>query len=120
MKVASFYRFLDISDPGDLRDALQAACEQQGVLGTILVAGEGFNGSLAGEEGTILAVFAFIEERLSLEHAIEARWNDVNSAPFRRMRVRLKNEIVTLGRPDILPHRMTGKHVSPEEWNRLR
>lgn len=119
MKVASFYRFLDVENPGRFRADLQAFCEQQGLLGTILVAGEGFNGSITGDEAAIRGVFSFIEERFSLDEPIEARWNDVNEAPFRRMRVRLKKEIVTLGRPDILPHKKTGTYVSGERWNQL-
>jgi UPF0176 protein len=119
MKVASFYRFLDLHDPETFKSELQAVCEKQGLLGTILVAPEGFNGSITGEEAAIVAVFAWIEQELSLGERIEARWNDVTEAPFRRMRVRLKKEIVTLGRPDILPHKKTGTYVSGEKWNEL-
>ena len=119
MKVASFYRFLDLADPEALRADLQEFCEQQGLLGTILVAAEGINGSLTGEEEGIQAVSAWLQQRLALAQPIEARWNDVSEAPFRRMRVRLKKEIVTLGRPDILPHRKTGTYVSGERWNEL-
>ncbi len=119
MKVASFYRFLDLEDPAGFRDALQSECEEQELLGTILVAAEGFNGSVTGEESAIRGLFAWIEKRLALAEPVEARWNDVSEPPFRRMRVRLKKEIVTLGRPDILPHRKTGTYVSGEQWNEL-
>lgn len=119
MKVASFYRFLDLEGPEDFRDELQSVCEEQGLLGTVLVATEGFNGSVTGEEAAIRGLFGWIEERLALSEPIEARWNEVSEAPFRRMRVRLKKEIVTLGRPDILPHKKTGTYVSGDEWNRL-
>jgi UPF0176 protein len=64
-------------------------------------------------------VFGWIEQCLSLDHPVEARWTDSGEAPFRRMRVRAKKEIVTLGRPDILPHEGTGEHVPPEKWNAL-
>ena len=119
MKVASFYRFLDLPGLESFRDDLQALCEQEGVLGTILVAEEGFNGTICGSEASILAVFDWLRQRLGLDAPIEARWTDSSEAPFRRMRVRVKKEIVTLGRPDILPHRKTGKYVPPEEWNSL-
>ena len=119
MKVAAFYRFLDLDDPGTFRDALQSLCEQQQLLGTILVATEGINGTIAGSEAAITTVFAWLEQELSLGEPIEARWTEAGDAPFRRMRVKVKQEIVTLGRPDILPHRKTGKHVSPAEWNTL-
>ncbi len=119
MKVASFYRFLDLSDPAAFRDELQPVCEEHGLLGTVLVAAEGFNGSVSGEEAAILALFTWIEDRVDLAEPIEARWNEVSEPPFRRMRVRLKKEIVTLGRPDILPHRKTGTYVTGEQWNQL-
>jgi UPF0176 protein len=119
MKVAAFYRFLDIQGPAAFRDELQALCEEQGLLGTILVASEGFNGTIAGADESIHKVFAWIEQKLALDSAIEPHWTESSTAPFRRMRVRLKDEIVTLGRPDILPHEKTGEHVSPEKWNQL-
>jgi len=119
MKVVSFYRFLDIGDPEGFRDALQALCDEQGLLGTILVAEEGINGTVAGTAATIRSVFRWIEDELSLGVAIDGRWTDATEAPFRRMRVSRKKEIVALGRPDLLPHNRTGKHVSPEEWNAL-
>ncbi len=119
MKVAAFYRFLDLIDQQHFRDELLEHCIEQGLLGTVLVAHEGFNGTLAGEEAAIRLVFAWIEQRLELDEPIEARWSDASDAPFRRMRVRLKKEIVTLGRPDIRPHEKTGSYVDPREWNRL-
>lgn len=119
MRVASFYRFLELGDAITFRDDLQAFCDARNVLGTILVAAEGFNGTICGKEESILQVFDWIERRLALETPIEARWTDASEAPFRRMRVRVKKEIVTLGRPDILPHKATGQHVAPERWNEL-
>lgn len=119
MNVVSFYRFVDIENAEQLRDDLQVLCEQEQLLGTILVAGEGINGSLAGEADAIRRVFRWLEQRLSLELPLEGRWTAADTAPFRRMRVRVKPEIVTLGRPDILPQRGTGRHVPPDEWNRL-
>ena len=119
MKVVSFYRFLDLSNPAQFCDELQSLCEEQALLGTILVAHEGFNGTLAGEQLAVETVFSWITRELDLDSAIDARWTDAEEAPFLRMRVRVKKEIVTLGRPDILPHKKTGIHVKPENWNSL-
>jgi len=119
MKVVSFYRFLDLEDPKSLRDELHERCEALGLLGTILVAAEGINGTVAGAGPDVMTLFGWLEQRLDLEREIDARWTEAAEAPFRRMRVRLKKEIVTLGRPDILPHQKTGTYVSPEEWNEL-
>ena len=119
MKVVSFYRFLDLDNPEQFRDELQSLCDEQGLLGTILVAHEGFNGTLAGEQLAVETVFNWIRRRLDIDDELDARWTDADQAPFLRMRVRVKKEIVTLGRPDILPHRKTGIHVQPENWNAL-
>jgi UPF0176 protein len=119
VKVASFYRFLDLADVQVFRDDLQTLCDENRLLGTILVADEGFNGTIAGAEASIQAVFRWIEDRLNLDRPVEARWTDATEAPFRRMRVRVKKEIVSLGRPDIRPHEGTGTYVPPEEWNAL-
>ena len=119
MNVVSFYRFTDVERPPHLKVKLQALCDRSRLLGTILVAPEGINGTLAGDERAIESVFEFIEKELSLPEPIEGRWTEADEAPFRRMRVRVKKEIVTLGRPDIRPDRVTGKHVGVEEWNAL-
>ena len=119
MKVVSFYRFFDLDNPQASCTKLQSLCDENGLLGTILVASEGVNGTLAGSRDAVQAIFTWLEESLGLETPIEARWTDVGEVPFRRMRVRLKKEIVTLGCPDIKPHKSTGKHVSPNEWNEL-
>jgi len=119
MKVVSFYRFLTIADPQGLRDGLQALCEEKQLLGTILVAHEGFNGTLAGAADAAQNVFDFLRDRFDIDEQLDARWTDSDEAPFRRMRVRCKKEIVTMGRIDIEPQKGTGKHVSAREWNEL-
>lgn len=119
MNVVSFYRFLDVSEPQEFRDELQVVCEERDLLGTVLVAGEGFNGTLAGSEAAIREVIHWLQVRFDIEDDLDARWTVASEAPFRRMRVRVKKEIVTLGRPDILPHKKTGEHVPPERWNEL-
>lgn len=119
LDVVSFYQFVDIRKPAELRDRLQADCEGRGLLGTILVAKEGVNGTLTGNGDDIHSILSGLLERLGLNEPIDARWTQAETPPFRRMRVRVKKEIVTLGRPDILPQRGTGKHVSPQEWNSL-
>lgn len=119
MNVVSLYRFLDVQDPEAFRDQLKTLCDRQGLLGTVLVAAEGFNGTLAGDEESILAVMNWIRERFGIDDELDARWTEASAAPFRKMRVKVKPEIVTLGRPDILPHQRTGVHVDAARWNEL-
>lgn len=119
MKVASFYRFVDVDDPADFRQALLEVCRERALLGTVLVAAEGVNGSLAGDESDIRAALAWIRKRLELDEPIVVRWTVAGEAPFRKLRVRRKKEIVTLGRPDLRPHERVGTYVSPADWNAL-
>jgi UPF0176 protein len=119
MKVVSFYRFTDIKDPTALQKALKVQCVSNELLGTVLVASEGVNGSLTGGDKALRAVLTWLENELQLTESLEGRWNDVAEAPFRRMRVKVKKEIVTLGRADIRPDRRSGKHVDAEQWNEL-
>lgn len=119
MNVVSFYRFLDLETPQSLATSLQRICEEHELLGTILVASEGINGTLAGTEKDIEGVLDWLGAELGLEEPIDGRWTQADEAPFRRMRVRSKKEIVTMGRPDIRPQDSTGRYVSPEEWNVL-
>lgn len=119
MKVVSLYRFLELKNPQAFRDRLQALCDEQCLLGTMLVAAEGFNGTLAGNETSIRTVMDWIREQFDIDSELDARWTDASEAPFRKMRVKVKPEIVTLGRPDILPHQRTGVHVNPARWNEL-
>ncbi len=119
MKVVSFYRFLDLEDPPSIRDELQALCDEHGLLGTVLVANEGFNGTIAGSARAVRKVLSWLQARSGIDEAVDAQWTEADGPPFRRMRVRIKKEIVTLGRPDIRPHELTGKHVLPEQWNAL-
>ena len=119
MKVVSLYKFMDIDDPDSFRDQLKVLCDEQSLLGTILVAREGFNGTIAGNESAINVVLNFIRDRFKLNKELEAFWADSKEAPFRKMRVKVKKEIVSLGRPDVLPHRLSGKHVDVKQWNKL-
>jgi UPF0176 protein len=115
----SFYRFVDIDAPERVRDELQRLCAAQNLLGTVLLASEGFNGTLAGATAAVQAVFRWLEDELALADSIDARWTEAEQPPFRRLRVKVKQEIVTLGRPDIRPQQRTGVHVTPQRWNEL-
>ena len=87
VSLVSFYRFADVDDAAAVRGRLQTLCDNKGLLGTILVAEEGVNGTLAGKAEDIEAVFSWIGDRLVLGKPLEGRWTEVSDAPFRRMRV---------------------------------
>lgn len=116
--IAALYHFVSLPDFKDLRDPLQALCERHDVTGTLLLAREGINGTIAGPENGIRAVLDYLrsDSRLAkLEH--KESWSD--DRPFYRMKVKLKREIVTMGVEHIDPMTMAGEYVEPTKWNDL-
>ena len=115
---AAFYKFVDLPDAAQLRVSLLACCERHDVKGLILLAEEGINSTIAGPAEGVRAVLAHLkkDQRLAdLQH--KEAWSA--RAPFYRMKVRLKKEIVTLGVPGVSPTRMAGTYVKPQDWNAL-
>ncbi|MEM8688083.1 MAG: rhodanese-related sulfurtransferase [Pseudomonadota bacterium] len=116
--VAALYKFVALPDYEALRAPLQAACERARVMGTLLLAREGINGTIAGPPEGIAAVLDHLkaDPRLcDLEH--KESWS--SEMPFLRMKVRLKKEIVTMGAPEADPTAQVGTYVDPQDWNAL-
>ena len=116
--VAALYHFTRFADPAALIAPLQALAEAEGVRGSLLIAGEGINGTIAGSRTGIDAVLGHIR---ALPGCAELEWKESAAAsmPFGRMKVRLKREIVTMGQPDVDPRAAVGHYVQPAEWNAL-
>ena len=115
---AALYKFVDLPDFADLQAPLQACCEANAVKGTLILAQEGINGTIAGPEDGVRAVLAFLraDRRLaSLAH--KESWSPL--PPFSRMKVKLKKEIVTLRVPELDPNKTVGQYVKPSDWNAL-
>lgn len=115
---AALYKFVDLPDFAGLQAPLQAFCEANDVRGTLLLAAEGINGTIAGPEAGVRAVLAHLRADPRLA-ALEHKEAHSDKAPFYRMKVRLKQEIVTLGVAGINPNRMAGQYVKPQDWNAL-
>ena len=116
--IAAFYQFVELPDYKEIQKALLSVCEAQQIKGSILLADEGINGTIAGERAGIDTVLAYLrrDERLaSMLH----KESFADFVPFDRMKVRLKKEIVNLGRVDINPNDQVGTYVAPEAWNAL-
>jgi len=114
----ALYKFVELPDYAALQAPLLACCEAHAVKGTLLLAAEGINGTIAGPESSVRAVLAWLRSDVrlaALEH--KESWTDVR--PFYRMKVRLKKEIVTMGVPDVHPALMAGQYVKPAHWNAL-
>ena len=116
--VAALYKFAAFDDPAALRAPLLAVCQQQGICGTLLLAREGINGTIAGSADGIAAVLDHIRALPGCGE-LEVKYSTASVTPFRRMKVRLKKEIVTLGVPGVDPARDVGTYVAPAEWNAL-
>ena len=116
--VAALYRFAVIADCAALRDALEALCKAQGIKGTLLVAREGINGTIAGNADGIARVVNFIRAQPDCAET-DVKYSSASEMPFYRMKVRIKREIVTMGEPDIDPRASVGTYVAPQDWNAL-
>ncbi|WP_408586315.1 rhodanese-related sulfurtransferase [Novosphingobium sp.] len=117
-RVAALYRFARFDDPAALIAPLRALAEAQGVIGSLLVAREGINGTIAGSEAGLAAVLDHIRA-LSGCADLDVKHSTAAERPFGKLKVRLKREIVTLGVPDIDPLASVGTYVSPQDWNAL-
>ena len=116
--VASFYHFTRFEDPAALREPLLAQLSSHDLRGTVLLAPEGFNGTLAGSQTGVysaLEVLRALPNSMALEH----KESYAETMPFYRLKVRLKKEIVTMGVSGVDPSEKVGTYVAPKSWNDL-
>jgi UPF0176 protein len=116
--VAALYRFAAFDAPESLQGPLQNLCHAQGIKGTILIAHEGINGTIAGSATGIEKVIAHIRALPGCAE-LDVKYSGARVMPFYRMKVRLKKEIVTMGVDGIDPARGAGTYVQPKDWNAL-
>ncbi|MDX3900577.1 MAG: rhodanese-related sulfurtransferase [Sphingobium sp.] len=116
--IAALYRFAAFDAPEALAAELRALCAALGVMGTLILAREGINGTVAGDESGIATMIAHIRAlpgcaNLGVKYATAA------AMPFVRMKVKVKPEIVTLGAGELNPAAQAGAYVDPADWNAL-
>lgn len=116
--IAALYHFAPVAEPSALRDQLAAFCEQQALKGTLLLAGEGINGTVAGSAEGIEQLLAYVRTWSGFEQ-LEAKCTWAAEPPFHRMKVKLKREIVTMGVPGVDPRHLVGSYLDAAEWNAL-
>jgi Predicted sulfurtransferase len=116
--VAALYHFARFPDFQSFREPLLALCRENGVKGTLLLAAEGINGTIAGPDAGIARVLAFIRARPEFAGLVHKE-SRASKMPFLRMKVRLKREIVTMGVEGIDPNKIVGTYVEPKDWNAL-
>jgi len=117
-RVAALYRFTRLEDPVALQAPLAALCCGLGVKGTLLLAREGINGTIAGPPEAVDQVLAHIRALPGCQ-TLELKFAQADTSPFHRMKVRVKREIVTLGAGELDPARQAGAYVEPADWNAL-
>ncbi|MEO1100970.1 MAG: rhodanese-related sulfurtransferase [Pseudomonadota bacterium] len=115
-RVAAFYKFTPLPDYESRKAALESALAETDVRGTILLAAEGVNGTIAGKNHEIGAALAALKQ---LPGCADLEWKESRAPemPFFRLKVRLKKEIVTMGVPGVDPNVAVGNYVNPEDWN---
>ncbi len=117
-QVAALYRFASFGDPAVLRQPLVDLCANHGVMGTLLLAREGVNGTIAGSEAGIAAVLEHIRSLPDCAE-LDVKYSTAIAMPFQRMKVRLKKEIVTMKVPGLDPARDAAPYVDPADWTAL-
>jgi UPF0176 protein len=116
--VAALYKFVTLEDFHELREPLLDVCQSAEIKGTVLLAREGLNGTIAGSRQGIDKVLAHLRSDSRLESLVHKESFD-DHMPFYRMKVKLKKEIVTMGIEDIDPNTVVGTYVQPKDWNAL-
>ena len=116
--VAALYKFVEIDDLLSLQSNLYEICEENNIMGTILIANEGINGTISGKNNEINQTISLLKSDKRFAN-IEIKYSSTDKQPFHRMKVRLKKEIVTIGLPEINPNKKVGTYVKPDDWNDL-
>jgi UPF0176 protein len=116
--VSAFYEFAALDNFEQMRAPLLQSCQDLGLMGTILLAAEGINGTVAGPQRSVLRLMQRLQSDPRLA-AMQYKTSWADEVPFYRMKVRLKKEIVTLGVPGVDPAKAVGEYVPPEQWNSL-
>ena len=116
--VVTFYKFVALPDYADLQQSLKEICTARNIKGTILLAEEGVNGTVAGAHQDVYFVLNQIKADNRLTD-IDIKESHASKPPFERMKVRLKKEIVTIGLPEVNPTEKVGTYVTAEAWNQI-
>lgn len=116
--VAAFYHFFDFPDHAEWREPLEQFCAAHSILGTILLASEGINATVAGTPADVAALLAKLRQEPRMA-ALVHKESTCEAPPFHRLKVRLRREIVTMGVEGISPTERTGVYTDPQEWNAL-
>ncbi len=116
--VAALYRFVALSDLPKLQAEIKAACVENEICGTLLIAPEGVNGTIAGIGEKLDTVIDLLDRLLGVREG-ELKYSTSTGKPFLRMKVRVKKEIITMAAPEANPTVRVGQYVEAKDWNDL-
>ena len=118
-KVAALYKFSEIDNPLEIQISLKKTLKELSIYGTILVGSEGINGTIAAEDKENLNRALIYLRGLKGFADLDIKFSDSKKNPFIRLKIKLKDEIVTIGDKSIDPIKIVGEYVKPEDWNSL-
>ena len=116
--IATFYKFADICDLETKQAQILALCREKNIKGTIILAEEGINGTIAGNKKAIAFVLNNLRSLPNLAD-LEQKESTAEKAPFAKLKVKIKPEIVTLGMPEVNPNQQVGTYINPQDWNEV-
>jgi UPF0176 protein len=116
--IAALYQFAPLDDYESLREPILEICQSSEVKGTLLLAAEGINGTVAGSREGVDTLLFYLRSDVRLNELTHKESYE-DTQPFYRMKVRLKQEIVTLGQPGVNPNVIVGTYVEPKDWNAI-
>ena len=116
--IATFYKFANLQDLEAKQQQIAVWCRKGQIKGTIILAEEGINGTIAGTPEAIALVIERLQS-ISALSALEVKKSTTGKAPFAKLKVKIKPEIVTLGMPEVNPNQQVGTYVEPEDWNQI-
>lgn len=122
VKVVALYKFAPLPDFEALRGPITDFCDQHGIKGSLLLAPEGINGTVAGSPAAIDGLIAYLMQGNIFKNRFanaSVKYSHADTMPFLRMKVKLKQEIVTMRAPEANPNDQVGTYVKPQEWNAL-
>lgn len=117
-KIAALYRFVALENLPELQAEIRSVCDENNICGTLLIAPEGINGTIAGQGDAIENIVNFLDQKAGIKQG-ELKYSHAEEKPFRRIKVRLKKEIITMKAPEADPTKNVGTYVMPENWNDL-
>lgn len=116
--VSALYKFVKLDNYQSIKEPLLKEMLHLNICGTLLLANEGINGTIAGKDSAIKALFQWLSQQEGLDN-IESKESYHDTLPFKRTKVKLKKEIVTLGVEGVSPTQCVGQYVAPKDWNAL-